>query len=139
MNADPTAVRRRRWGALAVLVVAFAVVFTTVNESVPRDQTITVRLPDRPELRPTLLAMYFTPVGEREPLRGVSIAVERASPRQIRQRIRLPDGDYIVSLELTWAHRTGPSAPEFTETSHARRVTLSGDETFVTFEAEGSD
>lgn len=139
MNVDSTAVRRRRWGALAVLVVAFAVVFTTVNQSVPRDQMVTVRLPERPDARATLLSMYFTPVGEREPLRGVSVAVDSASPRRIRQRMRLPNGDYIVSLELTWAHRAGPSAPEFTETSHARRVTLSGDETFVTFEAEGSD
>jgi hypothetical protein len=87
----------------------------------------------------TRLDASFTPVGEAEPARGLSIVLTPPNPRELREKVTLPDGDYIVLLELTYGANTGPSAPTKSETSRARRVTLSEGETLVVFEAEGSE
>jgi hypothetical protein len=81
----------------------------------------------------------FTKVGEREPAHGVSLRLVPPILRDVRVQVRLPDGEYLVTLSLTYTDITGPSAPEKAETSRPHRVTLTGQETLVVFDAEGSE
>jgi len=136
---EPERRRNRRLGAWLVLGVGIALAATQLGPAVPRDQTIVFRLPPAEGRGTTRLDASFTKVGERESHAGVSLTLEAPRPARVRHRLRLPNGDYIVALQLTSGATTGPSAPEKTETSRARRVTLSGDETLIVFEAEGSD
>lgn len=131
--------RQRRFGALLVLVIGIAVAVTVFGESAPQDQALVFRLPMRPGASATVLEAHFTPVGEREPIRGLTLTVSFPQPREVRQPVRLPDGDYIVAVQLTWEPVSGPSAPVKMETISARRVTLNGHETLVVLDAKGSD
>lgn len=131
--------RLRRWGGLAVLGVGLLIATRWYKGSWPRDHTVVFRLPGGAAPGATRLAVSFTPVGEAEPARGLSIALPQPSPRDVREKISLPDGDYIILLELTYGDNAGPSAPTKSETSRPRRVTLADEETLVVFEAEGSE
>jgi len=137
--AEPERRRHRRLGAWLVLLVGVGLAATTLGPAVPRDQVVVFRLPRAAEPGPVRLDASFTQVGEREPQAGVSLTLDGGRPREVRHELRLPNGDYIVALELTSGANAGPSAPKKSETSRARRVTLAGDETLVVFEAEGSD
>jgi hypothetical protein len=129
--------RGRRWSALLVLVVGALLALTTLNRSVPKEQPLVFRLPQHPEFTATALAAQLTPAGQREPIAGVSIALDSPQPREVRRPLRVPDGDYIVSVELTWNHSSGPSAPVKTETSRTHRVSLTGHETLVVLDSKG--
>lgn len=131
--------RLRRVGGLVVLVVGILVVSRWLGDSWPRDQVVVFRLPPDLAREATRLDATFTPVGEREPARGLSLALRAPSPRDLREEISLPAGEYIVALQLTYGNNAGPSAPKKSETSRARRVRLNGDETVVVFDAEGSE
>ncbi len=81
--------------------------------------------------------------GDSEPSGGVSLSFGKAPPLQIAQHAKLPDGDYVVTSNITeispFAEPTlGPSAGhERVETSIERRVTLSGGETRIELSAGG--
>lgn len=131
--------RLRRVGSLVALLVGFLVVSRWLGETWPREQVVVFRLPRELAREATRLDAAFTPVGEREPARGLSLSLRPPSPRDLRQELSLPSGEYIVTLELTYGNNAGPSAPKKSETSRARRVRLNGDETLVVFDAEGSE
>lgn len=136
-HAPEDASRRRRLGALLVLAVGVAVVATSFGGAAPREQPVVFRLPSATPGRATALAADFTPAGDAEPLAGLTLSIDGAPGREVRQTVRLPDGDYIVSVELTWGDAAGPSAPTKSETTYARRVTLNGHETLVVLDAKG--
>jgi hypothetical protein len=100
---------------------------------------VVFRLPAHVAQVATHLDASFTRVGEREPARGLSLALRAPGPRNLRERVSLPAGEYIVALELTYGNNAGPSAPTKSETSRARRVRLDGEETLVVFDAEGPE
>jgi len=123
-----------------VLILSTLLVVTQwFKGSWPRQHAVVFRLPEKGRTHATRLAASFTPVGEAEAVRGLSVTLAPPSARDIREKVSLPDGDYIVLLELTYGAMTGPSAPTKSETSRARRVSLTADETLVVFEAEGSE
>ena len=119
-----------------VLGVGLFAAFQWLDEGWPRDQSIGVRLPAALVSCAERLDLNFTPVGEREPARGVSISLSQPVPQIVRQQVHLPNGDYIIALELTCGSKSGPSAPKKSKTSRPRRVSLSGEETLVVFDAE---
>ncbi|MFZ5897383.1 MAG: hypothetical protein ACOY0T_40385 [Myxococcota bacterium] len=133
--------RFRKLGGAVVVVVGVLVVTQWFKGSVPREHVVVFRLPGGAASSDgaTRLTASFTPVGEAEASHGLSVALANPPPREVREKINLPDGDYIVLLELTYGANSGPSAPTKSETSRARRVTLTADETLVVFEAEGSE
>jgi hypothetical protein len=131
--------RLRRLGGLVLLGVGLLVTTKVLNRTWPKEQTVVFRLPRPLAEVATRLNVSFTPVGDAAPARGLSLTLKPPSPHDLRQTVSLPDGEYIVALDLTYTDKSGPSAPEKSETSRARRVTLTGQETLVVFDVEGSE
>jgi hypothetical protein len=90
-------------------------------------------------------------VGEPEPSGGVTLAFAQAPPLQIRQHASLPNGDYVITLNILQSPQnsaalTGDSgtptsalgsAHEGLQTNFERRVTLAGGETLIALAAGG--
>lgn len=131
--------RLRRLGGLLLLGVGLLLATKLLNRTWPREQTIVFRLPRPLAEVATRLEANFTPLGDTAPTRGLSFALNPPGPRDLRQTVNLPDGEYIIALSLTYTDKSGPSAPEKSETSRARRVTLTGQETLVVFDVESSE
>jgi hypothetical protein len=129
--------RRRRFGALVVLAVGVALVLATLKPDWPRDQSLVFRLPNT-NSTPSRLEASFVPIGAARAIQGFTLALEPGR-REVRHQVRLPDGDYLVTIGLTSTHYSGPNAPVKLETSEVRRVTLSGEETSIVLEGEGSE
>jgi hypothetical protein len=129
----------RRLGGTVVLLAGVLLAGSALRKSWPREHTVVFRLPSDLAAVATRLEASFTPIGDREPARALTLALNPPNPRNLRQKVNLPNGEYIVALELTVGDKSGPSAPEKSETSHARRVRLTEQETLVVFDAEGSD
>ena len=119
---DPDGARKRRRLAGFVLALGAAAVIATASKDYPREQPIVFRLPD--SKRATLVAS-FTKVGEAEARTGFTLELPDRTFRDVSHTIRVPDGDYIVTLDL---RRPAPRSPE---TSVSKRVSLSGNEVIV--------
>ncbi len=84
-----------------------------------------------------------------EPRGGVALAFSSPPPLQIRQHADLPNGDYMVSIEVVAPHARAEEPQENpqntqlwpgqqgVQTNIERRVTLSGGETVVGLAAGG--
>jgi hypothetical protein len=131
--------RLRRVGGLVLLGIGLLLTTRVLSRTWPKEQTVVFRLPRPLAEVATRLEASFTPLGDAAPARGLSLTLNPPGPRDLRQTVDLPDGEYIVALELTYTDKSGPSAPEKSETSRARRVTLTGQETLVVFDVEGSE
>lgn len=130
----------RRWGALLFLATGIALAWTTLGGEIPEDQTLLFLLPATAEAQLSRLEAQFTPVGEREPIRGLVFSFNTPPPRELRQLVRLPSGEYLVTTQLTWHHISGPSAAtRKTETRRAHRIKLEGHETLVALNEKGPD
>lgn len=126
--------RHRRKGALLILGVGFALVLTTLGPDWPKDQPLNFRLPAT-HSGPSRLQVSFTRVGAARALQGFTLELD-GSTRSVRHQPRLPDGDYLVTIELTSTHSSGREPPAKMETSEVRRVTLAGQETTIVIEGE---
>lgn len=139
---DPAVARRqrlRRLGGIVLLGVGLLLGSRVLNRTWPKEQTVVFRLPRQLAEVATRLDASFTPVGDAAPARGLSLTLNPPGLRDVRHVVSLPDGEYIIALELTHPDKSGPSAPEKSETSRARRVTLAGQETLVVFDVESSE
>lgn len=78
-------------------------------------------------------------VEDSEPSGGVTLTFDKAAPLQIRQHASLPNGDYVVSLNVLEnpRNRDSVAASEGVQTNIERRVTLIGGETKVALAAGG--
>jgi len=140
---DPDGARnkRRRLGVL-VLVIGAVAIFVTASKDYPREQPIVFRLPDT---KPSTLVASFTKVGEMEASTGFTLELPDRAFRDVNHAIRVPNGDYIVTVEVRHRRSSGrrdgsPSreqSPE--ETSVSERVTLSGSEVVVPVPARASE
>lgn len=86
---------------------------------------------------------------DKEPRGGVTLAFSTPPPLQIRQHADLPNGDYMVSIEVVVPISTtekpteNPQSPQLeptprgVQTNIERRVTLLGGETMVALAAGG--
>jgi hypothetical protein len=122
---------------MVVLAVGVALVVATLEPDWPRDQKLVFRLPNS-GFTPSRLEASFVPIGAARAIQGFTIALEPGQ-REVRHPTRLPDGDYLVTIGLTSTHSSGPNAPVKLETSEVRRVTLSGEETLIVLDGEGSE
>ena len=78
-------------------------------------------------------------VEDSEPSGGVTLTFDKAPPLQIRSHASLPNGDYVVSLNVLENPQSGESVStsEGVQTNIERRVTLIGGETKVALAAGG--
>jgi hypothetical protein len=91
----------RRRAALIVLALLAFVLFHTISRDLPREQQLVFRFPlgERPPAEE--LTASFTRVGEREARAGISLSLRELKGHDIRCSVHLPNGDYIVTVELT--------------------------------------
>jgi hypothetical protein len=155
IGASLTPERRRLIGSLA-LVVGLVLASLPVLSHVPREQTLVFRLEDRSVTR---LDASFTQAGEPTPLGAVTLRFPDRAPRSVRHQVSLPNGEYVIAVEVESAERPGkelsePASPaegrrphigraprpdgelssgsqSARETSFVRRVSLQGGETVI--------
>jgi hypothetical protein len=147
----------RRLLTRAVVVLGAVLVGGQLMRALPREQTLIFPVgsvfPDA-----TRFAASWKQPGDDEPRGGVSLTFDRAPPLQVRQRTKLPDGDYIVTIDILSANhsdgggRPGQSSPpgqtrpsrqsagqasetsgsrEGLQTNIERRVSLAGGEALI--------
>ena len=143
----------RRLATRAVVVLGAVLVGGQLMRSVPREQILIFPIgsvfPNA-----THFAASWKQANDEEPRGGVSLTFDHAPPLQIRQRAKLPDGDYIVTIDILQAppigehqqaEQAGPAAhaepaSEARETSGSheglqtnieRRVSLAGGEALI--------
>ena len=85
------------------------------------------------------LSASWKRVEDTEPSGGVTLTFDKAPPLQIRSHASLPNGDYVVSLNILENPRNGDSVAisEGVQTNIERRVTLTGGEALVALAAGG--
>jgi hypothetical protein len=136
MNLPGTPSTRRRV-ALGFLLLGTVVASRTISSDLPHDQVVVFRLGPAERHAPLRLHASFVRAGESEPLLGVNVTRDGSESGDVRETVRLPNGDYVVTLE--WEHvatseqHAGGDDKE-NETSRVERVTLSGGEIVVPLE-----
>ena len=137
-----TAALRRRL-ALGCLALGAVLASRGFSRDLPHEQTLIFRLGNavgRPRLK---LSATLLRVGESEPSAGFTIVHDGNASGDPVQKLRLPNGDYVVTVE--WQENSGVAEPESTakprvmetkesETSLVERVTLTGGDTIVQLE-----
>jgi hypothetical protein len=112
------------------LVGGVALVASLMARSAPHEQTIVIRLPERPIERVTVA---ITEEGGAEPSAGFSRDFPNGSPRSVRHTFSVPNAAYIVVITLRGGapEATAAKAPIPPETTFERRVSLAGGEVIV--------
>ena len=93
----------------AVVVLGAVLVGGQLMRTVPREQTLIFPVGSVFPNATRFAASWKQP-GDEEARGGVSLTFEQAPPLQIREHAKLPDGDYIVTIDILQAPR--PSGPE---------------------------
>ena len=107
----------RRLAARAVIVLFAVLVGGQVMRSVPHEQTLIFPVGSTFPNATRFAASWKQP-GDDEARGGVSLSFEKDPPLQIRQHAKLPNGDYIVSIDIQErppSHRNEPRRAEETE------------------------
>lgn len=105
-----TKVRRR--AAVVVLALLAIVLFHTISRDLPREQSLVFRFPLGERTDAEELTASFTRAGEREARAGITLSLRELKGHDVRCSVYLPNGDYIVTVELT----EGASKTAFKET-----------------------
>ena len=118
----------RRVAALVFLSgIVFA--FVTFAEKVRHENTLIFRFDPDLSARVRRLTASWIPVGELEATGGVILNFPGGPGREVRQVVSVPDGEYMISIEV--------EPRSLVETSHARRVTLTGSEIVIPITTRG--
>jgi hypothetical protein len=134
----------RRIVTRAVVVLGAVFVGGQVMRTLPHDQTLVFPVgsvfPDATRFS----ASWRTVDGNgrdrtaaKEPSGGVTLSFKSAPPLQIRQHTRLPNGDYMVTIEIVHSagqretNHESDTVGEGLQTNIERRVSLSGGETMI--------
>jgi hypothetical protein len=132
--------QNRRRFAFAFLAIGAAGVALTLGKDYPRAQPIVFRIDDT---RESALSATFTRVGEAEARTGFTLTLKAHHMRDVPHTVHLPDGDYIVTIELRDAgdRDGGKTLPldSTEETTVTRRVSLSGSEVVVPVPSKASE
>ncbi len=138
----------RRIVTRGVVVLGAVLVGGQVMRTLPHDQTLIFPVGSvYPSA--TRFSASWKQRGDSEPRGGVTLTFEQVTgpPLQIRQHARLPNGDYIVTVDIAQgrvAQRNAETHPETgsrsdgLQTNIERRVTLSGGETVIGLAASTS-
>lgn len=100
----------RRRAALIVLALLAFILFQTISRDLPHEQAVVFRFPLGERTSAEELTASFTRVGEREARAGVTLSLRELKGHDVRCSVHLPNGDYIVTVELT--HDTSESATD---------------------------
>lgn len=128
--APGSSARRLVLRALVVLGAVF--VGGQVMQTLPHEQTLIFPVgsvfPNA-----TRFSASWKQAGESEPRGGVTLTFNAAPPLQIREHAKLPNGDYIVSMDILERAENRQSSAERggLQTSLERRVNLVGGETTI--------
>ena len=146
---DPSGSSGRRRLAFLFLALGAVVLAATASKDYPREQPVVFRLPDT---RPATHTASFTRLGEAEARTGVTLTLPERALRDVSHTVRVPNGDYIVTIELRRPTPSTPSpdggdgagapssrGPATQETSVSERVTLVGSEVVVPVPARASE
>lgn len=138
MNPRPIAEhgRLRRFATRAVLLSGAALLGTYIAARVPREQTLVFK---PGPVRVTSLSASWSAEGDAEPLGGVTLNFPEPTSRSIRHQTSLPNGDYVVRVELAYEPEPTPDgapAPR-AETTVVERVRLEGGETPIALGQKG--
>ena len=122
----------------AVVVLGAVLIGGQVAGNLPHDQTLIFPV-GSVFPHATRFAASWKLKGSREALGGVTRSFNAGPPLQIREHARLPDGDYIVTVDILENPETVPSAGAAEssgsraglQTNFDRRVNLVGGETMV--------
>ncbi|MEI9951492.1 MAG: hypothetical protein WDO74_21565 [Pseudomonadota bacterium] len=103
--------------------------------SVPREQTLIFPVGSVFPNATRFAASWKQP-GDEEARGGVSLTFDQPPPLQIRQHAKLPNGDYIVTMDIWRAARDGQAGEtsgsrEGLQTNIERRVSLAGGEALI--------
>jgi hypothetical protein len=79
--------------------------------SVPREQTLIFPVGSVFPNATRFAASWKQP-GDEEPRGGVSLTFDHAPPLQIRQHAKVPNGDYIVTIDILQAPSAAPAQGE---------------------------
>jgi hypothetical protein len=130
MNLPGTPAWRRRV-ALGFLGLGAVLAVRALSRDLPREQTLIFRPSETLRRVPLTLHVSVTRVGESEARAGLSVTRSGSEASDPRQTLRVPDGDYVVTLDWTLKDDDSNRAPKENETSRVERVTLTGGETIV--------
>ena len=135
----------RRLATRGVVVLGAVLVGGELMRSAPHEQTLIFPVGSVFPNATHFAASWKQP-GDEEPRGGVSLTFEHAPPLQVRQHAKLPNGDYIVTIDITTdvleaePQVTARKAAERGETSGhreglqtniERRVNLGGGEALI--------
>ena len=114
----------RRLAMRALVILGAVFVGGQLMRSVPREQTLIFPVGSVFPNATRFAASWKQP-GDEEPRGGVSLTFDHAPPLQIRQHAKVPNGDYIVTIDILQAPRAtaaaAASATERPETTGALR------------------
>ena len=142
----------RRLLTRAVVVLGAVLVGGQVMRSLPREQTLIFPVGSAfPNATRFVASWRHAGEDHAEPEGGVTLGFTSPPPLQIRQQVKVPNGDYIVAIEIESAvsaeshHRAAENSrhpetatpSERLQTNIERRVTLSGGETTIALAAGG--
>jgi hypothetical protein len=130
----------------AVVALGAVLVGGQLMRSVPREQTLIFPVGSAfPHA--TRFAASWKQLGDEEPRGSVTLTFADAPPLQIRQQTKLPNGDYIVTIDIQEGDRAGKPASEKAvvgsragetsvgreglQTNIERRVSLAGGEALI--------
>jgi hypothetical protein len=131
MRLPGTSAWRRR-AAVGFLALGAVLASRALSRDLPHEQTLVFRLGERDRHVPLKLSASLLRVGDSEPSAGLTIVRDGSENGDPREKLTLPNGDYVVTIE--WEQK-GASAQSGSakegETSRMERVTLGGGETVV--------
>lgn len=119
----------RRIAARAAVVLGAVLVGGQLMRAAPREQTLIFPVGSTfPNA--TRFAASWKQAGDDEPRGGVNLTFDQAPPLQIRQHAKLPDGDYIVSIDILERPQTPEKgAPRGADTAGPKGKAMQAGET----------
>jgi hypothetical protein len=116
--------------------------------SLPRDQTLIIPVGSTFPNATRLAVTWREPSDpSSDPRGGVTLSLPDPPPLQVRQQLKIPNGDYIVAIEVELGKTRQSlensrvpgtnSGREGLQTNIERRVTLTGGETTIVLAAGG--
>ena len=107
-----------------MVVLGAVLVGGQLMRAVPREQTLIFPVGSVFPNATRFAASWKQP-GDEEARGGVSLTFDQAPPLQIREHARLPDGDYIVTIDILQAPRQAPREEEPEKASQQGRAQAS--------------
>ncbi|HEY3496008.1 MAG TPA: hypothetical protein VGK73_15025 [Polyangiaceae bacterium] len=139
MTALPGTRTLRQRAAFLFLALGGVLLARTVANDWPHEQTLIFRLEGELARTPLRLDTSVTRAGEGEASAGMSIERSGTEGANPRQTLRVPDGEYVVTVAWEERKREGRAAPKEGETSSVHRVTLEGGEVVVSVKPRVSE